>query len=200
MNKRILISNQIFFEENISLKRKTWIKTGGVVKCWIEPNTIEQLSVVVRYLNEKNIYFEIVGHTSNLYFLNDYNPDIVISTRKVRNFTDNDDVLICDCGCIMKNLSRYCINKGYGGYEGLVDLPGTVAGAVFNNSSCFGSSLYELLLKIEYLKKDGEVITLFREDLEYQRRSSILKREQRKYRGGGYTKCLFKERNIFESI
>ena len=61
------------FEQNVSLKEKTWIKTGGVVSLWIVPNNEDQLKSAITTLLEYNRSFELVGQTSNLYYLDDYN-------------------------------------------------------------------------------------------------------------------------------
>ena len=45
MNKiiKFLIRNKIDFKENINLSKYTWIKTGGTVNLWIEPNSTDEL-------------------------------------------------------------------------------------------------------------------------------------------------------------
>lgn len=193
MDISILITNGIRFEINVSLKTKTWIHTGGIAAYWIQPKTIEQLSIVIKYLNKENIYFEVVGHTSNLYFQNNYNPNVVISTISINYFSDDKDMLICECGCNMKVLAHYCVEKGYIGYEGLIDLPGTVAGAVYNNSSCYKCAVSDLLIKLDYLNKEGDIITLQPYEMQYQKRSSILKRDFDKKQSGIILKVFFKK-------
>lgn len=116
------------YEENVSLKHKTWIKTGGIVSLWIMPDSVESLIKCCRYFYSEEINFELVGHTSNIYYLDDYNPSIIITTVKLRKFVETKDFIECACGTPVTLLSRYCIEKGYKGYFGLVNLPGTVGG------------------------------------------------------------------------
>ncbi|KAA5408701.1 FAD-binding protein [Bacteroides cellulosilyticus] len=176
--KRMLSNHKIFFQEGVSLAEKTWIRRGGIVKYWIVPTSVEKLVVLVKYLYVNKLFFELVGHTSNIYFLNNYNPDIVISTRKINCFFDNDDVLICDCGVSMKILSKYCIEHGYRGFEGLIDLPGTVAAAVYNNSGCFKCSVSDLLIKVDFLDKNGDLIELNSRQMKFTHRSSCFKTKE----------------------
>jgi UDP-N-acetylenolpyruvoylglucosamine reductase len=175
MDTTVLDKNAISFQKNVSLKTKTWIKRGGIAKFWITPDTVEQLSLLVKYFYAKNIYFEIVGYTSNIYFSENYNPTIVISTKNINQFTDDIDKITCDCGVNMKILSEYCVRKGYEGFEGLIDLPGTVAAAAYNNSSCFNCSISNLLIALDYLDKNGKFLTLSSEQMEFSHRSSIFK-------------------------
>ncbi|NLD47931.1 MAG: FAD-binding protein [Clostridiaceae bacterium] len=177
LNTSILEKNDIPFETNVSLKNKTWIHRGGIANYWIQPKTLDQLCVLVNYLNTEDMKFEIVGYSTNLYFQNDYSPEVVISTKSLKNFSDEENWIACECGCSMRLLSEYCVNKGYSGYEGLIDLPGTVGGAVYNNSSCYKCSVSDLLIKIDYLNNEGKIITLSPHNLQYKRRSSIFKRD-----------------------
>lgn len=146
-----LISKEISFEKNIDLKKKTWIKTGGIVSRWIQPKTLDELIETVRFLQKNNLSFEIVGFTSNLYYLDSYNPSIIISTKGVKSFNDDAEFISCECGTPVASLARYAVSRGYKGFAGLVNLPGTVAAAIYNNSSCFGCSISNLLQEVEFL-------------------------------------------------
>lgn len=68
------------------------------------------------------------------------------------------------------------VDEGVKGFEGLIDLPGTVAASVYGNASCFGCSVNSMLASVEFLKDNGEIVTLKLEDLKLEKRSSALKR------------------------
>ena len=44
--KDYLLKQQIDFEESVSLKKKTWIKRGGVTNFWVLHNTENKLSSI----------------------------------------------------------------------------------------------------------------------------------------------------------
>lgn len=85
-----LNKEKIEFEESLSLKNKTWIKTGGIASTFVMQRSADQLRKVVSFLNENKITYEIIGHTSNLYYLDSYNPSVVISTRIVNHYDLHD--------------------------------------------------------------------------------------------------------------
>lgn len=174
----LLSLHDIKYDCNVSLKSKTWIKTGGTTAYWITPTSIEQLKVLVKYLYENNQKFEIVGYTSNLFFKNAYNPEIVISTIKLNKYTIEDCKIVCECGVNISKLSRECVKIGYAGFYGMVDLPGTVAAAVYNNATCFDCGVADHLESIEFLTPQGDLITLSKKQLEYTYRTSILKEKR----------------------
>ena len=171
------MQNNIIYEDKVSLKKKTWIKTGGIVDFWITPTSLYQLESLVQYLYINNVEFEVVGHTSNLYFLNDYNPAIVISTIKLKEYSFLGDTITCDCGVPMSKLSKECVTRGIKGYSGFVNLPGTVAAAVCNNAGCFGCVTSDVIKSITVLQEDGKVVLMNR-DLDFSHRSSIFKNKK----------------------
>lgn len=174
-----LVENKINFEENILLKKRTWLKTGGFVKVWIEPSNTEELISLAKYLYKASITYEVVGHTSNIYYLDSTNPEVIVSTMNIKSFHYNNDVALCDCGVSVSKLSRYFVDLGYVGFSGLVNLPGTIAAAVVNNSSCFDCAISSLLKDVLFFnQKTGSVEYLSVEDLSYSHRSSILKRKE----------------------
>lgn len=68
------------------------------------------------------------------------------------------------------------VKGGYKGFEWLVDLPGTIGGAVVNNSRCYGCQISHLLKEVRLLQSDGTVTNLSPQDLAFKFRSSDLKR------------------------
>ena len=173
-------SNHIDYAENVSLAKKTWIHRGPVVPYYISPSNVDELKSVVEFLCNNKKDFKVIGHTSNLYFKDTYRTDAIISTRKMTSYIEKDGKLICDAGVNVSQLSKYCIEHGILGFEGLVGLPGTVAAAVVNNSSCFKCSIFDLLIDVDVLliERDGTCSfrTIKRDELGFTHRSSTIKR------------------------
>ena len=174
--KSALLGLRIAFGEDVSLKEKTWIRRGGVARFFVMPSSKEELRDVVKFCFKNAIEVEIVGATSNCYFVADYNPLIVVSTIKVNKIHWSNEEVVCDAGVAMVKLGRLCIQKGISGYEGFPGLPGTAGAAVVNNSGSYGSLTSNLVLWIEMLKENGEVCIVKNEELGYRHRSSRLKR------------------------
>ena len=174
-----LQSNNIKYEENVLLSRKTWIRRGGKCKCFITPESSSQLKKLIVFLYTNDIHFFVLGHSSNVYILNSCDIDIVVSTLHCRNYKLSEkNYISCDAGVSVKNLARDMVKKGIIGFEYLTELPGTVGGALYNNSSCITNSLSELLLEVEFVRNDGKILFLTPNDLEFSFRSSILKEKR----------------------
>lgn len=173
---RKLTEYNIRFEENVLLKNRTWIKTGGIASLFVTPVSVDELVEIIDIFKKENVGFEIVGHTSNLYYLDDYNPTAIVSTNKIKSFREKNNYIECECGVPTSTISRYCVEKGFTGYSGLVNLPGTVGAAICNNSSCFECSLSEHLIDATFYDLDkNEIKHLVPSDLNFTYRSSNIK-------------------------
>ena len=175
-----LETKSIPFDQNISLKKISWIKRGGISDFFITPTSSSQFKDLVFYLRKSNFDFEIIGNTSNIYFLDTYNPHVVISTTKLNHFFETEDSIVCECGTNVSKMARLLSQKGYEGFYGLVNLPGTIGSAVVNNASCFGCSISDLLISIKCIPLDSndDILTLSALDLKYSHRSSSIKRQE----------------------
>lgn len=175
--KDFLKTVAIPFQENVPLRQKTRIKCGGMCHFWIQPKTLADLKILVRYLYSHHLAFDIVGQTSNLFFRDSYSPFVVISTTKLSNYIVQGSKLICECGTSVVKLSRECIRNGYEGFYGLVGLPGTVGAAIYNNSGCYGCSLSSMLHSVSFLNENGSIEVLNSESIAFSHRSSVFKKK-----------------------
>ena len=180
MLELFLENNHIEFKRNVLLKNKTWIRTGGKADYWILPCNKEELFLLVSYLYKQNLPFEIIGHTSNLYYYDTYNVNIIISTVKLQSYKEEASYIECECGVSVSKLSKSLVEKGIIGYAGLVNLPGTIGAAVYNNSSCFKCSISERLVSVDFISPSlgNKIVEITAEDLKFKHRSSALKRKE----------------------
>ncbi|MCD4698894.1 MAG: FAD-binding protein [Bacteroidales bacterium] len=167
--------NGISYSKNVPLKSKTWVKSGGVAFFWITPITREELIMLGCFLYKNNINFEIVGSTSNCYFVNNYSPIVVISTLKISTVSFEKNIISCDCGFKLAKLSKLCAEKSIINFEGFIGIPGTVAGATINNSGARGCVFEKVVNSVEILDQKGNIVWYNNSDLGYTKRSSKLK-------------------------
>ena len=168
----------MLIRNNVPVYKICWLNyaKGGMIGTFYEPECKEELVELCRSLYREGRKFDVIGHTSNIYFLPNYNVGIMVSTRKVKNLEIQDDCIIADCGVSVSKLAHQMVNAGIKGFEGLIDLPGTVAASVYGNSSCYGCSVNDLLLSFDLLTPEGHVLTMSPMDLKLSNRSSVLKR------------------------
>lgn len=165
---------------NIPIYSICWLNhaEGGLIGHLYEPESVEELKNICSILYEEGKTFDLIGHTSNIYFLPNYSVDYMVSTRQCNQYVETYDEIICDCGVSVMKLARKMVKDGIKGFEGLIDLPGTVAAAVYGNASCYNCSINALLVSCELLRPNGEIVVLSPKDLRLSKRSSVLKRSE----------------------
>lgn len=172
---------------DISPQRVSWVKSNrfalekcSSIKSLYYPETTNELVELISNLRRKNDEFDIIGYSSNTLFLPSYKIKNLICTKELKSWRETDNYIICECGVNVSLLSKEMIKKGYIGFEGLTDLPGTVAAAVYGNAGCRGCSINGLLHSFIFLKEDGSKEELTVEDLKLEYRSTSLKRKELK--------------------
>lgn len=172
-----LINQNIPYESDVELKKKTWIHRGGKADLFVTPTNIQELENVMSVIYRQDIKHLLIGCTSNLYILNSTDIPIVISTIKCNTYSIHNNVLECDCGVQVSHLAKQMISKGVKGFEYLTKLPGTVGAAICNNSTVKSpeNSITSLLIDFDIITPQG-VKHLTKDDLHLDFRTSDIKK------------------------
>ena len=173
---------------NISPYSISWIKSnkdafekeGNVIKNLYYPETQRELIDLLREMYSSGKDFSVIGCSSNTLFLPSYSAENVVCTTELNTWVETDDTIVCECGVNVPVLSRRMVEKGVVGFEGMTDLPGTIASGVYGNCGCRGCSVLSLLQEFKLMSEDGEIRTLHTQDLKAEYRSTSLKRGELK--------------------
>ena len=150
----------------------------GMIDNYYVPENIEELRDLCVSIWDKGEDFKIVGHTSNIYFQPNTNIHHLISTKKLNKWSIKRNRIICECGVNVKSLTKIMVDEGVEGFAGLIDLPGTIGGGIYGNSSVSNYSIAKLLMSVEILCEDGYVREFSGMEMGFQYRSSNLKRHE----------------------
>lgn len=171
---------------NKSAQLVSWVKSNkealesnyNAIKNLYYPETIEELTNLIRDLYANKIPFDLIGYSSNTLFLPSYTVDNLVCTKKLNKWVEDDNFILCDCGVNVSSLSKTMVNKGYEGFYGLTDLPGTLGAGLYGNCGCFGCSVLELVESFTFMKRDGKVEVRMPASLKPQFRNTSLKRHE----------------------
>lgn len=127
------------FKEQVSLREMSWFKTGGVTEYFTECETLAALMEAVKEAKKRRIPYLIIGDTSNLLMSDSGYPGVIIRNKSHNMvFLHDRSQVMVEAGMPLAALITRSITLGYGGLEFLVGIPGTVGGAVYNNTAAFG--------------------------------------------------------------
>lgn len=173
-------------KENASLQEVSWVKSNkdlleikGINNLYY-PETKQELVDLCNQFYQSGSQFDVIGYSSNTLFLPSYHVENMICTKKLNKWEVQEETIICDSGVYVGKLAKYAVRHGWKGFEGLVDLPGTVGAALYGNAGCYGCLVTDLVMSFELLLPDGTIRVCSVEDLSLKKRSSSLKRKELK--------------------
>jgi len=170
-----LNKESIKYKKNHLLKYESYFKTGGVVKFFILPHSIEEMKNLLFYLNKENIAYKVLGFTSNVYLLDELEYTVIISTKNLNEVHIKDKEMHLSSGYSLEAFSRLMLLEQSAGYEGLEGIPASIGGAIFMNASAYGCAISDYLLTVSYLNKNNEIKTITKTSCLFGHRTSFFK-------------------------
>ena len=158
--------------ENIHIAKFTTMGVGGTVKYYAEPESIEELSYLLRWALDRNIPYFILGGGSDVIFNDREFHILIINTRNFREFEFEDTGVSAGAGVNLNKLIRECAMRGLSGLENLFGIPGTVGGAVSKNAGAYGVEIEDTIKSAKILDDEGNIKTLPRDELGLSYRES----------------------------
>ncbi len=173
--RTFLNTNNISYKKDYLLKYETYFKMGGKVNSFVIPNNIDELTAVINYLRKNNLEYKIIGLTTNVYFIDEFEYSVIISTKNLTSLQVSADVMQVECGFSLQDFVRIALLESSTGYEGLEGIPGSIGGALVMNAGAYGYTISDHLINATCLTADQEIIVLDKKACAFNHRNSILK-------------------------
>lgn len=166
-------------KENAALAGYTTAKVGGPADILLEIENAEELEETVQLLWNLDIPFTILGRGSNLLISDEglRGAALINRANAYRFDTESDPPTVwAESGANLGTVARMAAVNGLGGLEWASVIPGSVGGAVYGNAGAHGSDMKSNLLLANILHRTYGRETWTCEQMEYDYRTSALKR------------------------
>ncbi len=173
--KIFLDTNNLSYKKDYLLKYETYFKMGGKVNYFVMPNNLDELTVVINYLRKNDLKFKIIGLTTNIYFIDELEYSVIISTKNLTSLQITADTIEVECGYSLQEFVRVTLLEQSTGYEGLEGIPGSMGGALVMNAGAYGYTISDHLLSLTCLTADQKIIVLDKGTCTFNHRNSIFK-------------------------
>jgi len=175
---RSLIRGNIILGEK--LECHTSFRIGGPAAIWAEPLDVKDLKRLVTKAREKGIPTFVIGGGTNVLARDEGFNGIVINlgSGSFKNIRVSQTTVRVGAGYGVPALVRLCCDKGLGGLESLIGIPGTVGGAVYMNAGGSSSPLYknigDYITRLKVMDSKGNIRVLNKQALSFGYRFSNL--------------------------
>ena len=176
MDKHLLALKQIIktgiVKENVDLKELTTIKIGGLARFFVQTNQVDELKKLLKYTYQNNLAIFVLGGGSNVIFSDSgFNGIIIKLTADSFKIISSLEKIVIEFGAGYPSslAATKTAELGYSGFECLSGLPGTIGGAIYQNSK-WPKDNYQIsdnLLSVSYLDKNAILVTKTREELKF---------------------------------
>ncbi len=167
--------------ENVDLRKLCTIKIGGTGKYLFFPREEEDFRVILYEALESDKDPIILGIGSNVIFKDGFLDKFFISTRKfkfIKSWEKGDYFYIhASAGISFKEIISIVKEKNLEGFENLAGIPATIGGAVAMNAGAFGTEIFDIIEKVFWLDKNGQIIESKKEEIDYGYRYTQFQKE-----------------------
>ena len=174
-----IAKEKIFYEE--PMKKHTTFKIGGPAECFIKIEQKEEIKEILKLAKKNNVSITIIGNGSNLLVSDKGIKGItlMIKLEKIDIQEKNEIVEITvGAGEKLGKLAQICMQNEITGLEELAGIPGTIGGAIRMNAGAYGREMKDIVQTVKCLDYQGEEKEFAKEELAFDYRSSIFKKEK----------------------
>jgi len=148
----------------VSLKRYTSLRVGGIADTMIYPATIKELQRIITFSQKHSVPYCIIGRGTNLLIKDGGIRGIVIklsrccNTIKMAETARHQVTLTAGAGVSLRRLLLFSVNQNLSGLEFLSGIPGSLGGALAMNAGAHDSEMKDVTDTITLLNPQAEVI------------------------------------------
>lgn len=172
--KTVVSEENIIFQEPMS--KHTTFRVGGEAECFVTVQTEEELARLIPYLNQIEQEYFILGNGSNLLVGDKGYRGIVFKFGgPMEAVRVSGTHVIAKAGALLSQAAVTAKENGLSGLEFAAGIPGSIGGGVVMNAGAYGGEMKQIVEEVRVMDRDGQIITLDNDTMEFGYRTSIIK-------------------------
>jgi UDP-N-acetylmuramate dehydrogenase len=170
-----LAQKSVSVRQRVSGKEVSTFAIGGLIRCLVEPQTVQELSEILRLLAAEGRSYKVLGAGSNILIPDEGMETCVIRLgRGLRSVTFSGRSVSVGGAASVMNLSRQAAKQGLSGLEFAGGIPASLGGAVFMNAGAHGGEFSSIVESVTILHPNGEMDELSAEEILFSYRRTML--------------------------
>ncbi len=157
----------------------TTFHIGGAADYFVTPRDEKTLAKSAAVCERAKVPYFIMGNGSNLLVGDGGYRGVIFHICRTMDeavYCTKEDTLYVTAGAgmLLSQLARDVSFKGYTGFEYATGIPGTVGGGLVMNAGAYGGEMADSVIWAEVLDREGNIIRLGRDDLDFSYRHSAV--------------------------
>lgn len=153
----------------------TTFQIGGPAGHFAEVRTEAEIGEAVQWAKDNAIRLVVIAGGSNV-LIPDGGIDGFVTRIAEGGHAFDGAVLTADAGCTLLTLIRQASKRGFGGWEKLAGIPGSIGGAIRGNAGAFGTEIKDVAASVRALHREtGEARDFNTAECDFSYRHSYFK-------------------------
>lgn len=162
---------------NEKMEKHTTFRIGGPADYFVMPSDVTDVKAVIELCEQEKVPYYVVGNGSNLLVGDKGFRGVIIQIAGNMNQLQADgEVITAQAGCSLAQIAGKALDEELAGFEFAAGIPGTLGGAVRMNAGAYGGEIKDVLESAFVLTKEGKVMELSVNEMEFGYRTSIIER------------------------
>ncbi len=171
--------NGVLSRENVSLKKFNTFRVNAKALEFYVPETINGFIDLIKYLNDNNKRYMILGGGSNILFLDKVIEFPIVYTGFFSRIEHTSHNILAYSGANVIDVVKYAYKNAFTGLEFLYGLPGTIGGAAYMNARCYEHSVSDFIDSVGIIDDNIEYMHIGIDDCNYAYKKSVF--QDKKY-------------------
>lgn len=155
-----ILPQRVLFDESMS--HHTSIRVGGSADAVVFPESVEELSRIIKCLRHVGIPFIPLGNGTNVIIKDGGYRGAVICLKDIKNvhLTErgaNQVSIYAEAGISLSEIVHLAAEESLTGMEFCAGIPGSTGGAVKMNAGAYGSEIKDAVEAVELIDNSGEI-------------------------------------------
>ncbi len=162
---------------NEKMEKHTTFRIGGPADYFVMPSDVTDVKAVIELCEQEKVPYYVVGNGSNLLVGDKGFRGVIIQIAGNMNQLQADgEVITAQAGCSLAQIAGKALDEELAGFEFAAGIPGTLGGAVRMNAGAYGGEIKDVLESAVVLTREGKVMELSVNEMEFGYRTSIIER------------------------
>lgn len=168
----------VIYKKNFSLKKYNTFRIEAKALHFYIPETINGFADLLKYLNDNQKKYIILGGGSNMLFADEIIETPIIYSGFFSRIENYSNGVLAYSGAKVSDLIKYAYKNSFGGLEFLYGLPATVGGAAYMNARCYEHSISEFIESVGIIDENTEYTHIGIEECGYDYKKSVFQNKK----------------------